>query len=92
MEVLIEFVVALLALFLFIVQTATARQPFVDAMLFKDGNFVTATIFGFFIGILLFSSLALLPPFMENLLGYSVVTTGLVSMRWDSWWGGWTCG
>jgi DHA2 family multidrug resistance protein len=80
MEVLIEFVVALLALFLFIVQTATARQPFVDAMLFKDGNFVTATIFGFFIGILLFSSLALLPPFMENLLGYSVVTTGLVSM------------
>jgi DHA2 family multidrug resistance protein len=79
-EVQIECAVAALSLFLFIVQMVTARRPFVDASLFKDGNFVTATIFGFFIGILLFSSLALLPPFMENLLGYSVVTTGLVSV------------
>jgi DHA2 family multidrug resistance protein len=79
-EVQLEAAVAALSLFLFIVQMTTAKRPFVDASLFKDGNFVTATIFGFFIGILLFSSLALLPPFMENLLGYSVVTTGLVSM------------
>ncbi len=79
-EVQIECATAALALFLFVVQTWTARQPFVDATLFKDGNFVTATIFGFFIGIILFSSLALLPPFMETLLGYSVVTTGLVSV------------
>ena len=77
-EVQIEAVVAALALFLFIVQMATAKRPFIDAALFKDGNFVTATIFGFFIGILLFSTLALLPPFLEGLLGYSVVTTGLV--------------
>ena len=79
-EVQIECAVAALSLFLFIVQMVTAKRPFVDASLFKDGNFITASIFGFFIGILLFSSLALLPPFMENLLGYSVVTTGLVSV------------
>jgi DHA2 family multidrug resistance protein len=79
-EVQIECAVAALAFFLFIVQMVTARQPFVDMRLFKDANFVTASVFGFFIGVLLFSSLALLPPFMENLLGYSVVTTGLVSM------------
>ena len=79
-EVQIEAALAVLAVFLFIVQMTTARRPFVDVALFKDGNFVTATIFGFFIGILLFSSLALLPPFMENLLGYSVVYTGLVSV------------
>jgi DHA2 family multidrug resistance protein len=79
-EVQIECAVAALALFLFVVQMITAKRPFVDAALFKDGNFVIATIFGFFIGILLFSSLALLPPFMENLLGYSVVTTGIVSV------------
>ena len=56
------------------------RRPFVDVAIFADSNFVTASVFGFFIGVLLFSSLALLPPFMETLLGYSVVTTGLVSM------------
>ena len=58
----------------------TAKRPFVDRAIFADSNFVTATIFGFFIGILLFSSLALLPPMMENLLGYPVVTTGIVSV------------
>jgi len=79
-EVQIEFAIAAVSLYLFIVQTTTAKRPFVDIALFKDANFVTASIFGFFIGVLLFSSLALLPPFMENLLGYSVVTTGLVSM------------
>ena len=79
-EVQVECTVAALSMFLFVVQMATARRPFVDVSLFKDGNFVTATVFGFFVGILLFSSLALLPPFMENLLGYSVVYTGLVSV------------
>ncbi len=79
-EVQIECALTGLALFLFIVQMATAKRPFLDAALFKDANFVTATIFGFFLGILLFSTLALLPPLMENLLGYSVMTTGLVSV------------
>ena len=79
-EVQLECVIACLALFLFVVQMLTAKRPFVDASLFLDSNYVTACVFGFFIGVLLFSSLAILPPFMENLLGYPVVTTGLVSM------------
>ncbi len=79
-EVVFEGVVAVLSFYLFMVQMLTAKRPFVDRALFKDGNFVTASVFGFFIGILLFSSLALLPPMMENLLGYPVVTTGVVSV------------
>jgi DHA2 family multidrug resistance protein len=79
-EVQIEFVVSLVSFFLFIMQMLTAKNAFVDVRIFKDRNFVTASVFGFFIGVLLFSSLALLPPFMETLLGYPVVTTGLVSM------------
>jgi DHA2 family multidrug resistance protein len=79
-EVQIEAVLAALAFYLFLVQVTTAKRPFVDIAMFKNANFVIACTFGFFIGVLLFSSLALLPPFMENLLGYSVVTTGLVSM------------
>ena len=79
-EVIAEGVIAVLAFYLFVVQMMTAKRPFVDRTLFADGNFVTATVFGFFIGILLFSSLSLLPPMMENLLGYPVVTTGIVSV------------
>ncbi len=79
-EVVSEGIIAVVALYLFVVQMMTAKRPFVDRALFADGNFVTATVFGFFIGILLFSSLSLLPPMMENLLGYPVVTTGIVSV------------
>lgn len=79
-EVRIEGLIAILSTYLFIVQMLTAEKPFVSIAIFKDRNFVTASFFGFLIGILLFSGLALLPPMMENLLGYSVVTTGLVSM------------
>ena len=45
----------------------------------RDRNFLVCTFFGFFINILLFATLALLPPMLENLMGYPVVTTGLVT-------------
>ena len=32
----------------------------------------------FVVGVMLFATMALLPPFLQNLLGYPVVTTGLV--------------
>jgi DHA2 family multidrug resistance protein len=37
-------------------------------------------VVGFFLGILLYSSMALLPSMLEGLMGYPVVTTGLVMM------------
>jgi DHA2 family multidrug resistance protein len=78
-EIWIEVSVAAVALALFAFHTATAERPFLPRVMLKDRNFVTATAFGFFIGILLFSTLALLPPMMEELMGYPVVTTGLVT-------------
>jgi MFS transporter, DHA2 family, multidrug resistance protein len=78
-EIWIEACVAALALGLFVFHTATADRPFLPRAMLKDVNFITATAFGFFIGILLFSTLALLPPMMETLMGYPVVTTGLVT-------------
>ena len=78
-EIWIEASLAVLALGLFAFHTATAERPFLPRAMLRDTNFITATVFGFFIGILLFSTLALLPPMMETLMGYPVVTTGLVT-------------
>jgi DHA2 family multidrug resistance protein len=78
-EIWIEATVAGLAGFLFLIHTLTADRPFLPRALFGDRNFVSATFSGFFIGILLYSTLALLPPMMEELLGYPVVTTGIVT-------------
>ena len=41
---------------------------------------MVATIFGFALGVLLFSTLALLPPMLQSLMGYPVMTSGFVTM------------
>jgi DHA2 family multidrug resistance protein len=64
----------------FVSHTLTARNPFFDRRLARDGNFVTASAFGFFVGILLFATMALLPPMLQGLMGYPVLTSGLVTM------------
>lgn len=79
-EIWVYAIVTAIALWIFIVQIATANRPFVDVALLKDSNFVLGSIFGFFVGILLFSTMALLPPMMQTLLNYPVEYTGLVSM------------
>ncbi len=79
-EIWIETAIALAGLWVFIVQTATAEHPFFHRDLAKDRNFIGTTLFGFFVGVLLFSTTALLPSFMQNLLGYSATQAGMASM------------
>lgn len=79
-EIWTETILAVMGLWVFMAHTVTAEHPFFDRRLARDRNFVTASIFGFFVGILLFSTMALLPPMMQTLMGYPVLTSGLVSM------------
>jgi DHA2 family multidrug resistance protein len=77
-EVVIETVVAGLAAYLFLVHMFTADRPFVEPGLFKDRNFTAGVLLIFSVGVMLFSTMALLPPFMQSLLGFPVITTGLL--------------
>jgi DHA2 family multidrug resistance protein len=79
-EIWIEAFLGVLGLYVFLVQTLTAKHPFFDRALAFDRNFVTCNLFGFFIGLLLFSTMALMPPVMQGLMGYSVFGAGLVMM------------
>jgi DHA2 family multidrug resistance protein len=79
-EIWTEAILAAVGLWVFVVHTMTTRNPFFDRALLRDRNFVTASVFGFFVGVLLFSTMALLPPMMQTLMGYPVLTSGLVSM------------
>jgi DHA2 family multidrug resistance protein len=62
----------------FVVHCLTADEPFIDFKIFKDRNFSMGLVFIFIIGLTMFSGLALLPPLLQNLLGYPVITTGIV--------------
>jgi DHA2 family multidrug resistance protein len=80
MEIWLEAAVAALALYLFVIHMlTTTEQRFVSPALFKDRNFLTGNIFIFIVGVVLFATLALLPPLLQDLLNYPVVTTGLVT-------------
>lgn len=77
-EIVIETVATVLFLYMFLVHTFSAENPFIQPSMFADRNFVIGLIFIFIIGTTLFATLALLPPFMQQLMGFPVVTTGYV--------------
>jgi DHA2 family multidrug resistance protein len=78
-EIRIEALVAAVGIYLFITHMLTAEHPFISRGLFKDRNFVVGNIFIFMVGVVLFATLALMPSLMQGLMGYPVLTAGLVS-------------
>lgn len=79
-EIWLEAATALAGLWMFIAQTFTAKEPFFHRDLIADRNFVATTVFGFFVGALLFSASALLPTMMQGLMGFPVLESGYAQM------------
>jgi DHA2 family multidrug resistance protein len=77
-EILIEGIVAAAAFYLFLVHSFTSDAPFVSPALFRDRNFAAGTLFIFVVGVTYLASLALLTPYLQNLMNYPIVTAGLV--------------
>ncbi len=77
-EILVEAVLSGLAAWMFVVHSATAEHPFIDPRLFLDRNLSAGLILITTIGMILFATLALLTPFIENVLDYPVMTAGTV--------------
>src|ERR1700724_1428850 len=77
-EIVTEAIVAAAALYLFLVHTFTADEPFVRPSLFRDRNFTAGIVFIAIVGLTYYASLALQPPYLQNLMNYPIVTAGLV--------------
>jgi MFS transporter, DHA2 family, multidrug resistance protein len=79
-EIWIEATVAALSFYLFAVHTATTgERSFLNRSLLKNTNFVAGTMLMFAVGLIMTGTLALLPTMMQQLMGYPVFTTGLVT-------------
>jgi DHA2 family multidrug resistance protein len=79
-EILIEAGLTFLGLWLFGVHSATAAKPFFSARLFSDRTFLSSIFIAFITFALMFSSTALMPQLLQNLLGYPVFAAGMLSM------------
>ena len=77
-EIQIEAALAFLGFYLYFVHWKLSAKPFLNLGLFADRNFLASNIFIFVLGVVLFATMALLPPFLQGLMNYPVITTGLL--------------
>src|SRR5580693_771901 len=54
------------------------KEPIIDVRMFKSFNFAAANLMMFMMGFMLFSTLVLIPEFLQTLMGYTAGLAGLV--------------
>ena len=79
-EIWIEGGLFVAAAWMFVTHTLTARAPLFERGMFADRNFALGMFFMIVTGLLLLAGLALLPPLLQQLYGYSVFQSGLLTM------------
>jgi MFS transporter, DHA2 family, multidrug resistance protein len=77
-EIWIEAIISASGFYYFFAHSLTTPEPFVKFEMFKDRNFVSGCLFMVVIGVVLFGTMALVTPFMQNLLGYPIQTAGFL--------------
>jgi len=79
-EIIVWAVICAVATYLFLVHTFTAppESSFVNPRMFLDRNFAVSMFFIFIIGVTYLASLALMTPYLQTLMGYPVMTAGIV--------------
>lgn len=69
--------VCVLSFIFFYVWELEYKYPVIDIRVFKDRNFLVGTFISSFINVMLYSTLLLVPMFVQSLLGYSPTMSGL---------------
>jgi MFS transporter, DHA2 family, multidrug resistance protein len=69
---------AAVALYAFVVHSATAEHPFLQPALLRDRNFTIGLVLIFVFGMLNFTPMTLLPPLLQGVSGYPESVIGFV--------------
>ena len=77
-EIVVELVLAVVGFYYFFAHSLTTTEPFVRFDLFKDRNFAGGCFFMALLGMTVFSTMALSTLFLQNVLGYPVLSAGLM--------------
>ena len=79
-EIVLGTVIAIVALYIFIVHSVGSRRPFFSRSLFVNRDFVTGQIFSFVVGGVMFLPVLLLPLMLQQVAGYSAADTGYLML------------
>jgi DHA2 family multidrug resistance protein len=75
-EIIAELIVSIVGFYYFFAHSLTSDEPFVRFAIFKDRNFLIGCFFMLIMGLMLFSSMALSAPFIQNVLNYPIESAG----------------
>ena len=78
LEIQIYVAIMLSTVWMYIVHTMRTPHPFLSPGMLKDRNLRLGLFFIFVVGIVLLTTMALMPPYMQNLMGYSVMDVGMI--------------
>jgi DHA2 family multidrug resistance protein len=70
-------VISVIAFNAFIIRQLMAKEPIVDLRVFKDRNFAVGSGLIMIVGISLYGSIVMLPLFLQTLMGYPALQSGL---------------
>jgi MFS transporter, DHA2 family, multidrug resistance protein len=71
-------VISVIALVALILWELRVKQPILDVRLFKNANFATSCVIMFVVGAASFSTTVLMPQYLQNLMGYTAESAGMV--------------
>jgi DHA2 family multidrug resistance protein len=77
-EIIAEFIISVVGFYYFFAHSFTTARPFIQFAIFKDRNFVGGCVFMAVMGLVLFSTMAVSSPFLQNVIGYPIITAGLL--------------
>jgi DHA2 family multidrug resistance protein len=77
-EIIIEMLISIAGFYYFFAHSFTTEKPFIQFAIFKDKNFVGGCVFMAVMGLVLFSTMALSSPYLQNVIGYPIITAGLL--------------
>jgi DHA2 family multidrug resistance protein len=77
-EILAEFIISAIGFYYFFAHSFTTQTPFIQFSMFRDRNFITGCIFMAVMGLVLYSTMALASPFLQNVIGYPIISAGLL--------------
>src|SRR6201746_574976 len=77
-EIIAEFIVSAIGFYYFFAHSLTTSKPFIQFAIFKDKNFIGGCVFMAVMGLVLFSTMALSSPFLQNVIGYPIITAGML--------------
>src|SRR5450631_313674 len=77
-EIIGEIIVSIAGFYYFFAHSLTTTKPFIQFAIFKDRNFVSGCVFMAVMGLVLFSTMALSSPYLQNVIGYPIITAGVL--------------